>query len=102
MKKSILAGLAAVAVAAPIALAAAPAQAADGNLVQNGNFEQVGPLGSGTTPLKWSAPGFQGQNVASDPTGMYAPGMYTIATDPSSVHSQWTPFTGHDHMMIVN
>lgn len=79
------------------------ANAADANLVKNGDFEQVGPLGSGTsTALTWSEPSFPGENNANNPTGMYAPGMYTIATNPSSVHSQWTPFTGDNHMMIVN
>lgn len=81
-----------------LSLSAAPVLGADGNLVDNGDFED------GDT-------GFETEYTYLDPaiTGGWTLGpeyMYTVSTDPSLYHSAWTSFgdhtTGDGLMMIVN
>ncbi len=94
--KRILALILALGMIAALMIAAAPAMAAGPNLLVNGGFEE-GNVGFSTE--------YRYLDPANTGTWTLGPEyMYTVSTNPSLYHSQWTSFTAHEgsKMMIVN
>ena len=65
---------------------------ASNNLIANGDFS-AGNNGAFTSGYTYVAPA---------PNVMYPEGLYTIASDPYSVHNLWVSIPGGNLQMIVN
>jgi hypothetical protein len=83
-------GLVAAALVAA-AVSFSPALAGN-NLIANGDFS-LGNNGDFTSGYTYVAP---------TPNSMYPEGLYTIASDPYSVHNLWVSIPGGNLQMIVN
>ena len=98
MRKTLLGLAASTALVVPLAMAAPAAHAASGDqLIVNGDFSAAADIGpASTTDFTFTPAAF------TPGSGMYLPGMYTIASNPASVHEAWATFPEGDPMMIVN
>jgi hypothetical protein len=108
MRKTLLATVAAAALAVPLfGAVAAPANAAAGDeIIVNGDFSNYDPAtganldGVTTTDFKLTTSLHQANSP--DTGDMYDPGRYAISPNPGSLHNQWVQYAGDNPKMVLN